>query len=278
MVTLEATEVARLPVLRPGERILAVNATVTGAVVVLTGADRAAGTAHVSRDGGSWSVPLAAPPARFPVIDLLPDGAIVVVDARCRSGERNATVHEPEGAPRASFPVGDGVEQIGVDGAGTIWVSYFDEGVFGNDLAAAGLRRFSPTGEILWTFAAPSGTPDIADCYALNVDAHTTWIYYYTDFPLVRISAGRSRAFTPTPVRGARSVAVHRDDVLFLGGYGSPTAVRRGRLDGDAVTDRGGARLAGVDEPVEPVAARGGRLYVRTATRVMVVDLADLPG
>jgi hypothetical protein len=60
--------------------------------------------------------------------------------------------------------------------------------VFGNlgwrrPIGAAGLVRFSRQGDRLWAYDPPSGASAIADCYALNVDARVTWIYYYTDFP-----------------------------------------------------------------------------------------------
>ena len=214
--------VARLPML-PAEVIVAATATVDGRVAVLA-TPRAAspGQYHsasvYAHDGDLtwWPIELTGPAVGHSVLDLLPDGEILVVGSRSqrfRDGtvEDNAHVFDPGGAHLRSFCLGDGIERIGVDSAGTIWVGYFDEGVFGNlgwddPMGAAGLVRFDDHGHRLWGYQSPAGVGEVADCHALNVDARTTWAYYYPDFPLVQISNGRVRAYTPTPVRGARHV------------------------------------------------------------------------
>jgi hypothetical protein len=173
-----------------------------------------------------------------------------------------------------------------VDDSASIWIAYFDEGVFGNlgwnqPIGAAGLIRFSRHGDRLWTYTPPSGAAEIADCYALNVDARTTWIYYYTDFPLIQITGGRARAYAPTPVRGARAVVVYDHDRVFIGEYNDPLRLSSCHLTRDTVEYRGLATIIGPDgAPLTPfrlVAARGSRLYVPTNTHIMLVDIADEP-
>ncbi len=173
-----------------------------------------------------------------------------------------------------------------MDDAGSIWVAYFDEGVFGNlgwtqPVGAAGLARFSRHSDRLWTYTPPPGAAEIADCYALNVAARTTWIYYYTDFPLVQITNGRTRAYAPTPVRGARAVVVHDHDVVFIGDYDDPLRLSSCHRTRDTVEYRGLATIIGPDDApltlFHLVAARGSRLYLRTTTHIMLVDIADEP-
>ncbi len=72
-----------------------------------------------------------------------------------------------------------------------IWVSYFDEGVFGKGIGRQGLVCFNSVGDPVFKygeFAEQNALPMIADCYGMNVDqTGEVWINYYTDFPLVRL-------------------------------------------------------------------------------------------
>jgi hypothetical protein len=241
---LHAREVAALPWLAPTEEIVADTVSVHGQVAVLAAArtlpsttpaagSLATATVYLHDDDGGWrAVAVDVSATAYPHLDILPDGDLLIVGARCRryrdgSTDDNAHTFDPTGTHRSAFCLGDGIEHIGVDDAGSIWVAYFDEGVFGNlgwtqPVGAAGLVRFSRHSDRLWTYTPPPGAAEIADCYALNVDARTTWIYYYTDFPLVQITNGRTRAYAPTPVRGARAVVVHDHDVVFIGDYDDP--------------------------------------------------------
>ena len=72
----------------------------------------------------------------FPSVQPLPNGEVLLVGARChyRKGdpEQNAIVCSPEGEIVRSFVLGDGINDVQTTSDGMIWVSYFDEGVFGN--------------------------------------------------------------------------------------------------------------------------------------------------
>lgn len=87
-------------------------------------------------------------------------GGVLLVGARCHwrseGPERNAVALDWNGRELGRFTLGDGIQNVRVTRDGTIWVSYFDEGVFGNygwshpgppSIGAAGLVAFSPTGE-----------------------------------------------------------------------------------------------------------------------------------
>ncbi|WP_440117757.1 hypothetical protein [Paenibacillus sp. QZ-Y1] len=68
------------------------------------------------------------------------------------------------------FLLGDGIQSVQVTKNGTIWTSYFDEGVFGNNgwsnpIGSQGLVAWDEHGNKLYEDHAA----DIADCYALNV-------------------------------------------------------------------------------------------------------------
>jgi hypothetical protein len=102
-----------------------------------------------------------------------------------------ATVHDAHGYIRGSFDLGDASEDLQTTPDGQIWVSYFDEGVFGSGIGSQGLVCFDKTGLPVFRygeFAEKNGLPMICDCYAMNVAPEgDVWINYYTDFPMVHL-------------------------------------------------------------------------------------------
>jgi hypothetical protein len=182
------------------------------------------------RDGSAMVTPIELLTATFPHVQPLNDAAILVVSARCdaRSAtpEQNAALYNVAGRLLRRMVFGDGIQDVQVDRQGNVWVSYFDEGVFGNfgweePIGAPGLLRFDESGKITWAFSPPIGCNTIADCYALNVADEATWICYYYDFPLVRIAVDGSAVAWKDAVTGASALAVTDESVLFFGGYGS---------------------------------------------------------
>jgi hypothetical protein len=140
--------------------------------------------------------------------------AFLVVDGRCRAGDKNAEITNKSGEVLTAFHVGDGIKDIRVTPDNKIWVSYFDEGVFGSTLGQAGLARFSSEGKLEFDFnefALKEGIPDIADCYALNVCDAEVFAYYYTDFPLARIKDDRVEIVCQVPVGGCSAFALFGD-------------------------------------------------------------------
>jgi hypothetical protein len=224
MRVLRSAVATGLPRLEPVEEIIVTTVSVFGQVVVLTQAGVAALTGGgIAVPGSTYTTAIKAgersgsgPEVAYPLVELLPDGEILLVDARCHRRDdgtwtANAHVFDPAGVHDRSFCLGDAIEHVGVDAACTIWVGYFDEGVFNNyandgSIGALGLVRFDRDGRLIWRYQPPPGAESIIDWYALNVDAHAVWTSYYTDFPLVRITNAQARAYTPTPVRGARAV------------------------------------------------------------------------
>ena len=162
----------------------------------------------------------------FPLVDILSNGSVVIVGARCNwPDDQNGMIFDPASGHTARFLAGDGIQDIGVDGLNRIWVSLFDEGVFGNNAGAgrkdvnwrSGLNCFSGTGEILWRFDDP--VRHIDDCYALNVTGRKAHFYYYSDFDLGTVSEDWSTRFTKTDVSGCGSFAISPEGALFSAGY-----------------------------------------------------------
>lgn len=165
----------------------------------------------------------------FPSVQPLPNGEVLLVGARChyREGdpEKNASVFNQDGKLQRRFVLGDGINSVQTTSEGMIWVSYFDEGVFGNygwnqPMGASGLICFDSTGRIVWEFKPPDGFDSICDCYAMNVATNAVWACYYTEFPLVKIDSDHQVRGWKNEVGGASALAVDGRRALLWGGYG----------------------------------------------------------
>jgi hypothetical protein len=195
-------------------------------------------------------------------------------------GDRNANVHDASGRHARSFHAGDGIQDVQATPEGQVWISYFDEGVFGGTrLGQAGLARLNGSGGCWFEFnpLAGGGLPDIADCYALNVASdREVWLYYYTEFPLVRLVDGEVEGHWPNvPVKGSGGFAVRAPMVLFAGGYD-----RRDDLILARLGDKRGMGLIATDEggrPLEGFSAFGRRdhLFLQTEEALYVVEVPD---
>jgi hypothetical protein len=159
-----------------------------------------------------------------PIIQSFPGGDLLVVDRRCatsRDGvpESNARVYGAAGELRRAFTLGDGIAHALVDDAGTIWVGYFDEGIYGDSpISASGVARFDASGDVRWSYEPPEGL-FVDDCYCLNVSGQDVWTSYYSGFPIVHIHDQAITGVWRNVVIGARALAVANDRVLLVGGY-----------------------------------------------------------
>lgn len=232
---------------------------------------------------GEWSS-LALTPTNenFHFVQPLGEWGWLLVRGRADgNSDKNAHVYGMGGTCLRSFHAGDGIEEIQATEEGRIWVSYFDEGVFGETaLGQTGLACLDSSGRVSFRFselASAGAVPDIADCYALNVCSNReTWLYYYTDFPLVRLVDGQvAGLWTGIGVKGLHAFAVSGEHALLAGGYS-----KRNRLFlVDLATSKVKERIP-VDEKgraIEGFAAFGreSHLWLQSGSALFVVDLSD---
>jgi hypothetical protein len=108
-------------------------------------------------------------------------------------GERrgHCSLYNRSGHFVTSLDLGDASEDLQTTPDGRIWVSYFDEGVFGGSISSEGFICFDRSGVPVFRyakFAEQNNLPFISDCYAINVSVSgDVWLSYYTDFPLVHL-------------------------------------------------------------------------------------------
>ena len=151
-------------------------------------------TIRIFKDDSIETVELKNVPLIPTEVDIFSDGTLLIVQGRClKDGnyiERNARRYNPNGQLIEAFTLGDGIEHVQIDETDTIWVSYFDEGIFGNfgwekPMGSEGLIAYRKNGSKLWG----AGSYGIIDCYALNVvSSKEVYFYYYDDFFLVRLN------------------------------------------------------------------------------------------
>lgn len=177
-------------------------------------------------DGAIEAGAIEVPAGHWPKVDYLADGRWLVASSRAGPDEDNARLFAADGTPAGAFAMSDGIEHICCAPDGTIWVGYFDEGVFsgadkdGNwPVSSSGIARFGPDGGVLWRFNGDERADlFIADCYSMALDGNTLWACPYTDFPIVRVKDGGVDSWANN-VAGAKAIAVDGDYVLLAGGY-----------------------------------------------------------
>ena len=207
--------------------------------------------------GPEWGYVIKTEHSGFAFAQPLLDG-ILLADSNQSSLQLNARVYDFDGNLLREFELGDGIEDIQTTASGDIWASYFDEGVFGRTVAAAGLVRFDAHGSPTYEFQPSEGLDRISDCYALNVESHeTVWFYYYTPFLLVRLRNEAINGFWRTDISGARAFAVSGDRVVIHAGY-DRRDWRLLQLKDDATVENMG--------PVEFVKEDGARLSAYRAS------------
>jgi len=241
--------------------------------------------------GGSLrSIDLPLLDVTFPRVDTFPDGRILLASPRCswraqHDYDLNGIIFDPGTGRSRRMLLGDGIDSMQIDRLGRIWVSYIDEGIFGNfgwgtpgppPVGSSGLACFSASGEKLWEFPGSTGY-DITDCYALNVSGSEAAIFFYTDFPICRISGDYRLSFWKTDLQGCHAFALSETEALFSGQYKEPPDLAHiGRLVAGELTETRRIRLLmpdGTSRPGGRLQGRGRHLYHFDAENVCCVSL-----
>lgn len=214
----------------------------------------------------------------------------LLVGARCYwrpdGAEENAVEYDWHGRVLQRFTLGDGIQDVRTTANGTIWVSYFDEGIFGNYgwsnpgpecIGSSGCVSFDANGAPTFRYSPEAANTDaICDAYALNVAGDdNVWLYFYTDFPIVNITNGSYRGWT-CGLGGAHALAVDSARALLFGDYKVRNLVRIVSLGVDGTAALEAEMLLTDESGVAIDAARGfgvgKQLYVVRGHEVLVVE------
>ena len=120
----------------------------------------------------------------------------------------------------------------------------------------------------------------MADCNAMNVSGASAAIFFYTDYPLCRISSGYELDCWKTDLQGCRTFSISDRTVLFSAQYDDqPGTAYLGTLEGDSLSNVTKLKLCLPNRPDLPEGefiGRGSRMYFFDAAAVHSVDIVSL--
>jgi hypothetical protein len=195
----------------------------------------------------------------------------------------HAAIYDANGALSSTVELGDAIESIQSAADGRIWVSYFDEGVFGGGIGQQGLVCFDSSGKHLFKyadFAEQNDLPMICDCYALNVDpSGDVWLNYYTDFPLVRLREYRLNRVWPDFGGLGNAFAIRGDEIIYMvKGLVSTISLAtepRGEPLSAVPRNVAGIELTPSPQPYADTAGRGSAFIINTGNAVYSTSDSD---
>lgn len=142
-----------------------------------------------------------------PRIAAMPDGEWLLAGARCRwtpeCVDPNAAVYSSTGEALRYGILGDAIVELRATLAGNIWVSYSDEGIFGNHgwggpgpepVGARGIVRFNQQLERSWSYPEDADY-GIDDGPGITVDGDDVWLTFFPHYPIVHITDGTVRTW-----------------------------------------------------------------------------------
>jgi hypothetical protein len=183
---------------------------------------------HQLQDGTRTIVDLLEPGQDYWFAQPLASKGYVVVSEWPTGTKPGADVYDHSGKLIRSFQVGSGVAKVQATKTGDIWVGY-DLGEAEEDsIEAFGAVCFDSFGKMRFTynmFPFVDRTNIISYCDAMNVVSDKeTWLYYYTEYPVVQIKNLKSKKIwrnlvDRAPITASEAFAVDGDRLLFTGGW-----------------------------------------------------------
>ncbi|MDO5533894.1 MAG: hypothetical protein Q4F65_04490 [Propionibacteriaceae bacterium] len=229
-------------------------------------------------------------PVANPKIGAFPDGTFVVVGARCewspQGPELNALAIDQTGRIVRRGCVGDGVHRLQVSSDGAIWVSYFDEGIYGAfgwnypgpaPLGAGGLVKWSPEFEKVWAPDPSEGL--IYESYGPNIADDEVWCCTYPDSQVVRIAQHERTIFATSGLAGPSALLTNGDTAVLISAKGDPSLLVQGRFVNGCFTETGRSRLHMPDGRLltaRLLACRGPVAYFMQGLEWFSFDLTSL--
>lgn len=166
---------------------------------------------------------------KYPTVRWISEHEILIVNNRVDAKEDNGFILSKDGAILRSFYLGDAIEDAMPTKDG-VWISYFDEGVFGEGISTEGLVLFDFKGKPLFKYH--TDLPDefvIDDCYAIcKGRASEMWVFAYSDFNLVHLSNKHkveAALKVPEVLHGAKAMCIRNNAAYFYGSYKDGTSL-----------------------------------------------------
>jgi hypothetical protein len=201
----------------------------------------------------------------------------------CEGRGGRAVAYSHAGNPEKTLDLGDASNDVQTTHGGKIWVSYFDEGVYGGGIGENGVVCFDSSGLPIFKYfelAEQHELPFIDDCYAMNVVSEDeVLLSYYSSFPLVSIRTFKLHQVWKEFGCMDHAFGILESAVIFQKCYtriheGHGQLLRRALSDSSQTEpiealDDGGKTIGGLFR----LAARGAHFYLWTDTA-----LYQMPG
>jgi len=160
---------------------------------------------------------------KFPIIRFLEKGKFILADTRTSNVNPNVYIFDFDGNLLKSFLAGDGIEDILIHN-NKIVVTYFDEGVFGQDGPNNnGLSTFSFDGKLQFGFNGNKEGLHIYDCYCVcKTGSNKILFYAYDLFNVVELNLDDfswKELKTPHDFKGASAMSSIGNKIIFHSSY-----------------------------------------------------------
>lgn len=188
---------------------------------------------------------------------------------------KNAYVFDKEGNILNRYEYGDAVADVQTTPEGDVWVSYFDQSDPGRlNCYKDGDQTFDFYYSIL---KSNQHVPPIDDCYAMNVTLDSTNIYYYSDFPFVKIMGDNEfELYEDIPIVGSEAFAINGDDVLFSHDYDAKPEVYLYSLSEKKKVTFKTLKSDGSILNYDHSVGRESKLFLIEGTEVYILDIKNV--
>lgn len=162
----------------------------------------------------------------YPIIRWVDLNHFLVADSRNESDMKNLFIFNTQGDIKNSLNCGDAITDIAVTNEG-IWISYFDEGIFGKGISTEGLVLFDLKGYPLLNFNTYfKNRLFIADCNAMcKGTLSTIWIFTQvsaSEYKLVNLNIDNKilKVYdVPNFLNNCNSICIKENIAYFYEGY-----------------------------------------------------------
>lgn len=187
----------------------------------------------------------------------------------------NATIYDIQGNALDTFSFGDAIEDVQTTKKSDIWVSYFDEST-DYSLSCFNKQRVLTFDFKDFVRQSNNEVPYIDDCYALNVASEeTVYIYYYSDFPLVKIERNNYEIFNNIPVEGSKAFAILNNFALFNNGYDEEGKIHLYSMKNNSLQSFNLLNLKGEILNYDDSVGRGSKFFFEKDKDLYLLNLED---
>jgi len=175
----------------------------------------------------------------FPIIRELNSKEFLIANLRNKNDNENAFIYDFNGNLKTKFKAGDGIEDIVIN-ADKIVITYFDEGVFGDDgYNNNGLSIFDFNGNFQFGFNQNQQGLVIHDCYCIcKIDDRKIAFYAYDFFNVIELDLNDftiTKLETPNIFEGANAMSKLNNKYIFHSSYYSKNEFFEWNLSNNSV-------------------------------------------